>query len=168
MATLSAYGKNRGMVELKDSVEIQAPVDSVYQWFLELDKNFVKWHPNHKAFKLLSGGTQVDDKIYFEEKVNGVLYAIKGKISDHTKTKDSFCVAFKTSAGLGSIYFMGKETSTGCVFTHIERFGLSTPVVGNAINFLLFKVLARKKANWDLILTDMREDNKRLKEILEM
>jgi hypothetical protein len=28
-------------------------------------------------------------------------------------------------------------------------------------------VIARKKANWDLILNDMKEDNKNLKQILE-
>ncbi|NCC99091.1 MAG: SRPBCC family protein [Bacteroidia bacterium] len=155
------------MVELKDSIEIRTSVNSLYKWFLKLDDNFVKWHPNHKAFNFLSGGTEVGDKIYFEEKVNGVLYAIKGEIVDHTKTTDTFSVGFKTSAGLGHIYFLGNKTDTGCVFTHIERFGLSTPIIGNVINFLLFKVLARKKANWDLILTDMRNDNKNLKKIME-
>ncbi len=155
------------MVELKDSIEIRTSVNSLYEWFLDLDKHFVEWHPNHKVFKFASKGKEIGDKIYFEEEVNGVLYAIKGKIIGLANTKDSFSVAFKTSAGLGYINFMGKETATGCMFTHIERFGLSTPVLGNVVNFLLFKVLARKKANWDLILTDIREDNKRLKEILE-
>jgi len=166
MAAVNVSGQNRGVVELKDSITLSVPMDSLYTWFLKLDENFVKWHPNHKCFKFLSGGTQVNDKIYFEEEVNGVLYAIKGEIINHTKTSDSFNVAFKTSAGLGHIYFIGRKNNTGCVFTHIERFGLSTPLVGNIINFLLFKVLARKKANWDLILTDMQEDNKRLKELL--
>ncbi|MCE5345730.1 MAG: SRPBCC family protein [Bacteroidales bacterium] len=155
------------MVELKDSIEIRTSVNLLYEWLLDLDKHFVEWHPNHKVFEFVSKGKEIGDKIYFEEEVNGVLYAIKGEIIDLAKTKDSFNVAFKTSAGLGHIYFMGKETYSGCVFTHVEQFGLSTPIIGNVINFLLFKVLARKKANWNLILTDMREDNKRLKELLE-
>jgi hypothetical protein len=53
------------------------------------------------------------------------------------------------------------------MFTHIETFGSKKPVIGGFLNFLLFKVLARKKANWDLILNDMKEDNENLKKILE-
>jgi hypothetical protein len=62
---------------------------------------------------------------------------------------------------------MAEATESGCVFTHIESFGLETPIIGNIINFIIFRVLARKKANWDLISQDMKEDNVNLKRILE-
>ena len=41
---LSANGmaQNRGMILLKDSIEIKTTIDSVYQWFLNLNENFVR------------------------------------------------------------------------------------------------------------------------------
>ena len=167
---LSANGmaQNRGMILLKDSIEIKTTIDSVYQWFLNLNENFVRWDSvHHTDFQLLSGGTEVGDKIYFEEIVDGVKYAIKGKIIEKTKSDDRFVFAFKTSSGMGRIYFIGEKQDNKVRFTHVEKFGLKTPVIGNVVNFLLFKVIARKKANWDLILNDMKEDNVRLKELME-
>lgn len=161
--------QKRGVVALKDSIEIETTVDSLYHWFLNLDENFVRWDSvHHTDFKLLSGGTDVGDKIYFEEVVDGVKYAIKGKVIEKTKSDNGFVFAFKTASGMGRIYFIGEKQGDNRVrFTHVEEFGLKTPVVGNVVNFLLFKVIARKKADWSLILNDMKEDNIRLKELIE-
>ena len=41
------------------------------------------------------------------------------------------------------------------------------PVIGPIMNFLIFKVFFKKKANWDLIRQDMILDNFLLKDILE-
>ena len=40
------------------------------------------------------------------------------------------------------------------------------PVIGAIMNFLIFKVFFRKKANWQLIRDDMILDNKYLSDIL--
>ncbi len=56
---------------------------------------------------------------------------------------------------------------TGCRFTHIEEFGKPDTFFGKFINWLLFNVIAKKKANWQLIADDMKEDNMYLKQILE-
>ena len=44
---------------------------------------------------------------------------------------------------------------------------MQTPVIGPVMNFLIFKVLYKKKANWQLIRDDMLLDNLYLAEILE-
>ncbi len=168
LTSMNCIAQNRGMIILKDSIEINTTIDSLYNWFSKLDKNFVKWDSvHHTDFKFLSGGTEIGDKIYFEEIVDGVTYSIKGKIIENTKSDDNFVIAFKTSIGLGHIYFIGEKTKKNIRFTHIEKFGLKTPIIGNVINFLLFKVIAKKKANWELILDDMKGDNIRLKKIME-
>ena len=110
---------------------------------------------------------EIGDAIFFEEEVDGVVYAIKGKITIKEKTDNSFKVGFRSAAGLGNIFFIGEKTGKGCCFTHVEEFGLLVPVWGTVVNFLLFKVLLLKKADWDLILNDMQEDNVRLKRIVE-
>lgn len=168
LSSSTGMAENRGMIVLKDSIEIKASIDSVYHWFLNLDKNFVRWdNVHHTDFKLLSGGIEAGDKIYFEEIVGGVKYAIKGKIVEKTKSDEKFVFAFKTSSGMGRIYFIGEKRDDKVLFTHVEEFGLKTPVIGDAVNFLLFKVIARKKADWNLILDDMKKDNVRLKELIE-
>ena len=43
---------------------------------------------------------------------------------------------------------------------------MTTPVIGVIMNFLIFKVLFWKKANWQLIRGDMILDNRYLYEIL--
>jgi hypothetical protein len=155
------------MITLKDSIEIETSIEELYNWFMNLEVNFTKWHPNHKKFERLTGGDEVGDVIYFEECVSGIWYKIKGEITVKEKNKDNFRLEFKTMSGIGRISFITKKTEEGCIFTHIENFGLETPLIGSIINFLLFNVIARKKANWDLILHDMKEDNKNLKQILE-
>ena len=44
---------------------------------------------------------------------------------------------------------------------------MGTPIIGPVVNFLVFNVFFRKKANWQLIRDDMILDNRYLKEILE-
>lgn len=155
------------MITLKDSIEIKATPDKLYNWFMDLDKHFTKWHPNHTKFEKVTGGTDVGDIIYFEESVGGILYKIKGVITRKEQSENNFRLDFKTMSGLGQISFTANATEGGCIFTHIERFGLETPIIGGIVNFLIFNVLARKKANRDIILQDMKEDNENLKKIIE-
>jgi hypothetical protein len=157
----------RNMVTLKDTIEINTTIDELYDWFMNIDVNFTKWHHNHKKFEKITGGSEVGDIIYFEQLVNGVWYKVKAKIILKEKNKDNFKIIIKSTTGLGTISFLGKTTENSCVFTHIESFGLSTPVIGNAINFLLFRVFFRKHANWKFILQDMKDDDANLKKILE-
>lgn len=44
--------------------------------------------------------------------------------------------------------------------SHTEEFGLRKKIIGPFLNWLFFKVLYRKKANWQLIRDDMVLDNK--------
>ncbi len=43
---------------------------------------------------------------------------------------------------------------------------MQIPVIGPILNFLIFKVFFRKKADWDLIRDDMKLDNTYLSNIL--
>ncbi len=155
------------MITLRDSVELSVPLDILYGWLNALDENFVKWSPYHDYFKKVSGGFDVGDKIQFKELVMGVPYDITGIIQEHEKSGDDFKIMFETMSGLGHIHFIGEKAAGGCRFTHIEKFGKPDTFFGKIFNWLLFNVIARKKANWQLILDDMKEDNVYLKQILE-
>ena len=155
------------MIRLTDEVQIAVPLDDLYNWLLKLDENFVKWSPYHDYFVKLSGGLAVGNEIQFKELVMGVPYDIKGVIQEHTKNENNFRMMFETMSGLSHIYFIGEKIKDGCRFTHIEEFGKPDTFFGKIFNWLLFKVIAKKKANWQLIKDDMAEDNMYLKQILE-
>jgi hypothetical protein len=155
------------MITLKDSIEIDASIDRLLDWFMNIDKNFTKWNPNHKKFEMITGGNDVGDIVYFEQCVNGIWYKVKARIIRKEVSKGSFEVVVKSTIGLGTISFSAEAIENGCRFTHVEEFGMKNSMLGKIVNYLVFKILARKQANWDSILQDMKEDNVNLKEILE-
>lgn len=155
------------MIRLIDNIEINVPLSELYEWLLRLDENFVNWSPYHDYFEKVTGGFEVGDEIIFKEIIMGVPYDIKGVILQHDRTENGFHITFKTMSGLGKIQFTGETIQTGCKFTHIEEFGKSDTFFGKIFNWLLFEVIAKKKANFQLIKDDMEEDNMYLKQILE-
>ena len=80
--------------------------------------------------------------------------------------RDHFRIVFQSDKKTAFITFDGQRTETGCRFSHTEAFGMTTPVIGPIMNFLIFKVFFRKMANWQLIRDDMILDNRYLTEIL--
>ena len=154
-------------IRLQDSIEINVSLNELYAWMLELDKNFVKWHPAHEYFEKVTGGFSPGDQIRFKELVMGVPYDIEGTILEHQKNDKEFYLLFETFSGIGKITFCAEATENGCRFVHIEEFGKPATFFGGIFNWFIFEAAAKKKADWNLILTDMREDNINLKQILE-
>jgi len=155
------------MITLIDAVEIEVPLDALYEWLLALDRNFVAWSPYHERFKKVSGGFGIGGRIYFCERISGVTYRVSGVIKRNEKSQEGFTIMFETMSGLTRIYFIGGKTDGGCSFTHIEEFGKPNTKSGRFLNRLLFDVLFRRRANWRLIQDDMALDNAYLKQILE-
>ena len=96
----------------------------------------------------------------------GLDYDVTGTITECYQDENSFRIVFRSDKKTAFIIFEGKRTETGCSFSHTESFGFTTPLVGDIINFLIFKVFFKKKANWQLIRDDMILDNKYLYDIL--
>ena len=40
---------------LRDSVEIDAPPETVFGWFAGLDRHYLEWHPDHRDCHWLKG-----------------------------------------------------------------------------------------------------------------
>jgi hypothetical protein len=51
------------VITLKDSAEIKTTPEKLFDWFKNLDKHFEEWHPNHKKFVKVTGGTGEGDII---------------------------------------------------------------------------------------------------------
>ena len=154
------------MITLKERVDIPAPYERLEAWIENFREEFVKWSPYHIECELYDGGYQVGDKVRFREIVMNLDYNVTGTITECEQDRNHFRVVFQSDKKTAFITFEGCRTKTGCRFTHTEAFGIITPVVGPMMNFLIFKVFFKKKANWQLIRDDMVLDNQYLKDIL--
>ena len=154
------------MVTLTESIQIAAPFERLCAWGGNFEEEFVRWSPYHLECQLLTGGIGVGDRVRFYEIVMGMDYDVTGTIIESQRSEDRFRFSFLNDAKTAKITFEGRRAAGGCAFEHTEAFGLRTPVVGPIVNFMLFRILYRKKANWQVIRDDMILDNRYLEEIL--
>ena len=154
------------MVTLTEKVDIPAPYERLEAWAANFEEEFVKWSPYHIECDLYDGNYHTGSKVRFREKVMNLDYNVTGTIRECEQDSDHFRIVFQSDKKTAFITFEGRRTDTGCSFTHTEEFGMTTPVIGPIINFLIFKVFFKKMANWQLIRDDMILDNKYLTEIL--
>lgn len=89
-----------------------------------------------------------------------------GTIIVSQRDENNFKFVFQSDKKTAFITFEGKRTEEGCHFSHTESFGMTTPIIGPIMNFIIFKIIYKKKANWQLIRDDMILDNKYLYDIL--
>ena len=154
------------MVTLVEHIDINAPFERLLDWADNFEEEFVRWSPLHLECQLFNKGIKKGDRVRFHEIVMGMDYDVAGTIVESEFDSEHFKVCFESDKKTAVITFEGKRTETGCLFTHTESFGMQTPVIGPIMNFLIFKVLYRKKANWELIRDDMKLDNVYLQRIL--
>lgn len=154
------------MVTLTETIDIPVPFEKLEWWVDHFEEEFVKWSPYHLACELLDGGMKAGDRVRFYEIVMGLDYDVTGTITHSERDSDHFLFSFLSDKKTAVIQFEGRRTAEGCTFSHTESFGMMKPVIGPIMNFLIFKIFYRKKANWDLIRGDMILDNQYLKDIL--
>lgn len=154
------------MITLTERVQIAAPFEALCDWVDHFEEEFVRWSPYHLECQLLTGGIQLGDRVRFYEIVMGMDYDVTGTIIESQRDSEHFRFIFQSDARTAKITFEGGRTPVGCFFEHTEAFGLCTPVIGPVVNFILFQILYRKKADWQIIRDDMILDNHYLTEIL--
>lgn len=154
------------MIVLTEQIEIPASYEKLKAWTANFEEEFVKWSPYHIECNLYNGNYHAGSKVRFREIVMGLDYDVTGTITECEQDENHFRIVFRSDKKTAFITFEGKRTKTGCHFSHTEAFGMTTPVIGAFMNFLIFKVFFRKKANWQLIRDDMILDNRYLYDIL--
>ena len=154
------------MITLSESINIAAPYEKLEAWAANFGEEFVKWSPYHIECEMYDGGYQTGNRIRFREIVMNLDYNVTGTVIECEQDRDHFRIVFRSDKKTAFITFEGHRTRTGCRFSHTEAFGMTAPVVGPIMNFLIFKVFFKKKANWQLIRDDMILDNRYLAEIL--
>jgi hypothetical protein len=157
------------MIKLEHSILINCTLDQLFNWFINLDKNFIKWNTNHKKFVKVTGGMEVGDKVYFEQCISGKWFKNKVTISAVNKSENGWTIEAITPP-FAKLEFICEETENKCLFTHIESFGFikSKKVVAQKFLIPLLKKLLNPFYRFDLIQKDIIEDNIKLKEIMEV
>lgn len=156
------------MLILEDSIEIKTTPEELFNWFKNLDKHFVKWHPNHTKFVKITGGMDEGDEAYFEECIDGKWFKFKFKIVKLEKTKKGWIAEMKRP--FATIVFNAEvKGKNECIFTHIESFGIiksKNPFIMR-VSAAIFRKLFNSKYRFDLIKKDIIEDNINLKQMME-
>jgi len=155
------------MLTLQHSIEINTTVEKLYDWFMNLDKNFTKWHPNHTKFVKLTGGFNDGDVIRFEEKIDEKWFKFNFKIAKIERSENGWSVEAKAPGC--TIILKAEKKGDKAVFSHIETFGLiksQNPFIRKIVVPFIFKMI-NPIYRFDLIEKDIIEDNFRLKEIFE-
>jgi hypothetical protein len=143
---------------LTDSVEINAPVEKIWEFFEHLDLNYKSWHEeSHVTCRWLKGRPHEEGSIaYFEEILDGKLFKIKviaTKVEKYrlVETKPPFPVSLIHTKG--TYIFEPKGNST--VFTAINHF-----IIPPLFNKRLLSLVAATEKH-------MKEEGENLKKIIE-
>ncbi len=129
------------MVILTEQIEIPASYERLKAWTANFEEEFVKWSPYIECN--LYNETITQGKIRFREIVMGLDYDVTGTITE-CEQDETTSALYSGATKTAFITFEGKRTKTGCHFSHTEAFGMTTPVIGAIMNFLIFKVFSGK------------------------
>ena len=113
---------------LKDSIEIKATPEKIWEFFANLDKNYTTWHPeDHIVFKWVEGNPlEQGSKFYAEQLVAGKPTQYNGTISDIIKYRRiTVKFAFPISLVSPKIEWLLEPKNSTTVFSAIThmRFG---------------------------------------------
>ena len=156
------------MVRLEHTIAINCTPDRLFDWFMNLDRNFTKWNTNHKKFVKVTGGMQVGDKVYFEQCISGKWFKNKVTISAINKSENRWTIEAVTPP-FAKLEFSCEVKGNQCLFTHTESFGFIKSQKSFAQNVLIpvLRKLLNPIYRFDLIAKDIVEDNLKLKQIME-
>jgi len=156
------------MIKPEHSIAINCTPDRLFDWFINLDKNFTKWNTNHKKFVKVTGGMEVGDKVYFEQCIRGKWFKNKVTISAINKSENGWTIE-ALNPPFAKLEFVSEVKENKCLFTHTESFGFIKSKNAVAQKFLIpfLRKLLNPFYRFDLIEKDIIEDNFKLKLIME-
>ena len=109
----------------------------------------MKWSPYHTNSISITETITLEARSLPRDR-HGADYDVTGTITECEQDENHFRIVFRSDKNTAFITFEGKRTETGCHFSHTEAFGMTTPVIGAIMNFLIFKVFFRKRQTGSL------------------
>lgn len=143
------------MIALKESIEIRATPQKVFDWFRHLDKNYVSWHRDHINWTF-EGGLKEGSRCHYEEMLHGNLHTVSAIL---TRVSDNRLIEFRNTFPISLLCprgsFLFEPAGEGTLFSATLLFRAGR----------LFKLLARGRV--EAVRNHMKEESQNLKQILE-
>lgn len=145
--------------QFEDSIAIEAPPQSAFAFFEDMEANYARWHPDHLRFEWRKGrGLAVGNEFYFEERIAGKL---QKKLTRITSVDAGRYFAFTMVNPIFRFFlphlsFAFEPSGTGMIFrAEIRLHGIGP--LGRRLN----------RREFDAVETHMREEGENLKRLLE-
>ena len=146
------------MITLRDTVEIKASPEQIFDFFLRFKENYYAWHPDHVECRYLTEGPLVEGSIiYIEEYIHGKLHKFDLHI---TKIEPNSRIEYKTSFPPAKGGFIIEPRGASSVFTAEMHMGPK----GRLLDGLMRKLLSRQLEGLE---KHMIEEGQNLKNLLE-
>ena len=146
---------------LTDTIGINSSPESIWNFFIHLEENYIDWHPvDHVKFNWVGKPMETGTKWYAEEIVHGRLFKLHGRIREvNPMKKVVLAYSFPISIVSPRFEWIIEQNNSNSIFTAISYL--------NAGN--LFSKLGRKEMEWKLEATKKhtREEGEYLKKFLE-
>ena len=145
------------MKTLRESIEINATPEAIWDWFLHIAENYLEWHPSHvKAIWETETSSELGSILYAEEYIEDDFLKMKSKLTELIPNK---LYRFKTVGTLKLILAGGsfeiEPSENGSIFTA-------------TLDFHMGKLLSKlAKKTMQQISQHMFEEGENLKKILE-
>ena len=153
------------MITLKDSIEVKAPAEKVFQWLTQRMKDkesYQAWHPEHVDIRWIKGKPlQEGSIIYAEEYLHGDLHKLKFRI---TKIVPNRLIEYRSLFPLsiiapGNKFIIEPTGRDSCIFTATGS--LRIP------RWLFVRMHKKHKHKIDATQQHMKEEGLNLKKALE-
>ena len=170
---------------LEDELKLTVPIKTAFKWFENLEKNYLRWHPNaHKEFVWLSSKPiKKGSRFYFVENIKGHKHKMLMEVSEYVENSklsflsiriqvtskifpDQFLSLlsslFKIKIEMNRIFQSISENSTIIHTTH--KFGCHLPVINTLVEWFIdtFIFSSIDHAN------HMKEEGEYMKSYLEL
>ena len=149
------------MITLKDSIEIQATPDKVFEWLVRRfssKEDYKAWHPEHVDIRWIKGESlQEGSIVYAEEYLHGQLHKLKFRI---TKVLPNKAIEYRALFPLslfspGNAFIIEPKGKNGSIFT----------ATGSLRVGPLFEKLGKKQI--EATKQHMKEEGENIKRALE-
>ena len=150
------------MIVLKDTVEIKAAPEQIFDFFVHFKENFHAWHPDHVECRYLNfeGTAKEGSVIYIEEYLHGKLHKLKLHI---TRLKPNSRIEYKTFLGSKGVFII-EARGDNSLFRAEMYMGTNVRLIASLVDIIMKKSMSRRLQG---IKQHMSEEGQNLKGILE-
>jgi uncharacterized protein YndB with AHSA1/START domain len=148
------------MIELRDTVLIEAPPQKVWAWLADLPLHYRQWHPAHgRCWYVRGHALETGTVVAIEEELHGRPHRLQLRTTEVVPNR----LLRYSSPGLRGAFLL-EAAHGGTRFTATLGLGVTAPLLGRLLDRVLGYLFASRLA---AVQQHMREEGRNLKHLLE-